>query len=135
MTARGKIVLTLLILAVAGFGTWRWWDKIAPSGNNGPKSIDPNEIKKSLDASKPAPVSADVTSKLLAGDKPASLVDGSAIPPVTGVSDYDKPMQNGKLVVQFPINVWPGWAPIITANNGLEPNDGSIFYKKYGFYV
>src|SRR6185369_5312098 len=72
---------------------------------------------------------------LLAGTKSVSLVDGSSIPPVAGVSDYDKTMKDGKLVVQFPINVWPGWAPIIVANNGLEPNEGSVFFKKYGFYL
>ena len=44
-------------------------------------------------------------------------------------------MKDGKLVVEFPINVWPGWAPIIVANNGMEPNDQSVFAKKYGFYV
>jgi ABC-type nitrate/sulfonate/bicarbonate transport system substrate-binding protein/outer membrane protein OmpA-like peptidoglycan-associated protein len=44
-------------------------------------------------------------------------------------------MQNGKLIVEFPINVWPGWAPIIVANAGMEPNDQSVFAKKYGFYV
>jgi hypothetical protein len=27
-------------------------------------------------------------------------------------------MKDGKLIVQFPINIWPGWAPIIVANNG-----------------
>ena len=53
-----------------------------------------------------------------------SLVDGSSIPPVSGVSDYVKPMKDGKLIVQFPINIWPGWAPIIVANNGLAANDG-----------
>ena len=30
MTTRGKIVLTILFLAVVGFGVYRWWDKIAP---------------------------------------------------------------------------------------------------------
>ena len=44
-------------------------------------------------------------------------------------------MKDGKLVVEFPINVWPGWAPIIVANAGMEPNDQSVFAKKYGFYV
>lgn len=145
MTTRGKIVLTLLILAVAGFGTYRWWDKIAPVGKSSNPSLDTAAIKKALDANKPAgtPPTAgqpakpatDVSSKLLAGDKAVSLVDGSAIPSVSGVSDYDKPMKDGKLIVQFPINVWPGWAPIIVANNGMEPNDGSVFFKKYGFYV
>jgi ABC-type nitrate/sulfonate/bicarbonate transport system substrate-binding protein/outer membrane protein OmpA-like peptidoglycan-associated protein len=38
-------------------------------------------------------------------------------------------------VIEFPINVWPGWAPIIVANQGVEPNDQSVFAKKYGFYV
>ena len=139
MTARGKIILTLLILGVVGFGVYRWWDKIAPAGKSHTVSIDTDQVKKDLAANttaKPADAPAsDVANKLLAGDKAVSLVDGSAIPPVTGVSDYDKPMQNGKLVVQFPINIWPGWAPIIVANGGLEPNDNSVFYKKYGFYL
>jgi len=30
MTTRGKIVLTILILGIVGFGMYRWWDKIAP---------------------------------------------------------------------------------------------------------
>ncbi|HXJ73767.1 MAG TPA: hypothetical protein VNM37_12975, partial [Candidatus Dormibacteraeota bacterium] len=131
MTTRGKIVLTVILLAVVGFGVYRWWDKIAPAGRSSQVSINPQDVKKALDAGKPS----DVANKLLAGDKAVSLVDGSAIPPVTGVSDYDKTMKDGRFVVQFPINVWPGWAPIIVANNGLEPSDGSVFFKKYGFYV
>ncbi len=131
MTARGKIILTLLILGIAGFGAYRWWDKIAPVSKPATPSINPQEVKKAMDAKPPA----DVSSKLLAGDKAVSLVDGSAIPAVSGVSDYDKPMKDGKLVVQFPINVWPGWAPIIVANNGMAANEGSLFYKKYGFYL
>src|SRR5438034_4847976 len=137
MTTRGKFILTLLILGVVGFGVYRWWDKIAPAGKSQQGSGNFQELKKSLDTSKPSPekAAADVASKLLAGEKAVSLVDGSAIPPVSGVSDYDKPMRDGKLIVQFPINIWPGWAPIIVANNGLEPNEGSVFLKKYGFHV
>src|SRR6266480_7436879 len=138
MTGRGKFVVTILILAVVGFGVYRWWDKIAPTGKSQTVSIDTDKMKKDLAAAgkpAPAPAASDVANKLLAGEKAVSLVDGSAIPPVSGVSDYDKPMKDGKLIVQFPINIWPGWAPIIVANNGLEPNDGSIFYKKYGFYL
>lgn len=30
MTNRGKFVLTLLILGLAAFGTWRWWSRLAP---------------------------------------------------------------------------------------------------------
>lgn len=132
MTTKGKLVLTILILGVVGFSVYRWWDKIAPAGKPTVQSIDPQAVKKALAAGQP---SQEVMSKLLAGTNVASLVDGSAIPPVKGVSDYAKPTKDGKLIVQFPINVWPGWAPIIVANNGLAANEGSVFFKKYGFYV
>ena len=139
MTTRGKIVLTLLILGVAVFGGWRWWDKIAPTAQSQNPSVNPAAIKKALEAAKAQPAqaqpAADLTSKLLAGAKEVSLIGESAIPPVSGVSDYDKPMKNGKLVVQFPINVWPGWAPIIVANGGMAANDSSLFTRKYGFYL
>ena len=127
MTGRGKAVLTLLILGCVGFGVWRWWDKVAPSASTGPKTAQVVPVT--------AAAVTDLASKLLAGDKEAKVVGESTIPPVAGVSDYDKTMKDGKLIVQFPINVWPGWAPIIMANGGLEPSKESVFYKKYGFYL
>src|SRR6266850_950636 len=132
MTARGKIVLTILILGVVCFGVWRWWDKIAPAGKSANPSVDPAAVKKAIEAGKAQP---DVLGKLLAGTNAVSLIGESAIPPVAGVSDYDKTTKDGKLVVQFPINVWPGWAPIITANAGMAASESSVFYKKYGFFV
>ncbi|MCZ7635105.1 MAG: phosphate ABC transporter substrate-binding/OmpA family protein [Verrucomicrobia bacterium] len=137
MTARGKLVLTLLLLGVVGFGLYRWKDKIMPPAQPTQRSINPDEVKRQLDAAKPTPpaTTADVTARLLAGTNTVSLVDGSAIPQVAGVSDYVKPMKDGKLVVQFPINIWPGWAPIIVANNGLAANDASLFTREYGFYL
>jgi NitT/TauT family transport system substrate-binding protein len=136
MTTRGKIVFTLLILAVVGFGTYRWWDKIAPTPKSSNVSVDPKAVQAALKKEgAAASAQADVMSKLLKGTNQVSLIGESAIPPVTGVSDYAKPMKDGKLIVQFPINVWPGWAPIIMANGGLEASDASVFNKKYGFYV
>ncbi len=131
MTTRGKIVLTILILAAVGFGMYRWWDKIAPQSRPTNVSVDVAKVKQDIEKAKQAP--ADLP--LLIGTNAATLVERSQIPAVTGVSDYKKEMKDGKLVVEFPINVWPGWAPIIVANQGLEPNQESIFYKKYGFYV
>src|SRR5512143_1347240 len=133
MTARGKIILTILILGIVGFGVYRWWDKIAPKGRPQNRSIDPYQVKQEIEHFKDAATAADIP--LLAGTNVASLVQRSGIPAVTGVSDYSKSTQNGKLVVEFPINVWPGWAPIIVANEGMEPNDQSVFAKKFGFYV
>ncbi len=131
MTTRGKIVLTILFLGVVGFGVYRWWDKIAPQTKSQTQSINVAKVKEEIADIKKA--AADIP--LLIGTNAATLVERSGIPAVTGVSDYAKPMKDGKPVVEFPINVWPGWAPIIVANQGLDPNDQSVFAKKYGFYV
>src|SRR3954453_17531211 len=131
MTTKGKIVLTILLLGVVGFGVYRWWDKIAPQQKPQNQSIDVARVKQDIDKAKSAP--ADIP--LLIGTNAATLVDRSGIPAVAGVSDYTKGTKDGKLIVQFPINVWPGWAPIIVANAGLEPNEQSVFFKKHGFYV
>lgn len=132
MTARGKFVVTILILGIAAFGAWRWWDKIAPRTRTEVRSIDVDEVRKAVQEAR-TPPSEDIP--LLIGTNTATLVDRSAIPAVTGVSDYATETKDGKIVVRFPMNVWPGWAPIIMANGGMEPNDQSVFFKKYGFYV
>src|SRR5437016_2990161 len=131
MTTRGKILLTIILLGVVGFGVYRWWDKIAPQSRPQTPSIDVAKVKQDIEKAKATPTDI----PLLIGTNVASLVERSGIPAVTGVSDYTKDTKDGKLVVQFPINVWPGWAPIILANQGMEPNDQSVFAKKYGFYV
>jgi len=131
MTGRGKFVLTILILGIVGFGVYRWWDKIAPTSKPQHQPVQLNQLQQQLSEIKKAP--ADVP--LLIGTNPATLVERSGIPAVSGVSDYAKTAKDGKLVVEFPINVWPGWSPIIVANAGLEPSDQSVFFKKYGFYV
>src|SRR5260221_12262928 len=111
MTGRGKFVVTVLILAVVGFGMYRWWDKIAPTGKPQTPSLDPKAIKQALDAAKPKPDDASIMSKLLAGTNADSLIGESAIPPGSEGSDYDKTMKAGKLVVEILINGWPGSAP------------------------
>jgi NitT/TauT family transport system substrate-binding protein len=133
MTGRGKIVLTILILGVVGFGLWRWWDKVAPQTRPTAQHVDAARVKEEIDKLKTPP--EDLTRLLLAGTNSAAVVERSGIPAVSGVSDYAKSTKDGKMIVEFPINVWPGWAPIIVANAGLEPSDQSVFAKKYGFYV
>jgi NitT/TauT family transport system substrate-binding protein len=131
MTTRGKIVLTVLILGLVGFGVFRWWDKIAPQSRPQNQSVDVAKVKQELDRAKTAPTDI----PLLIGTNAATLVDRSGIPAVSGTSDYKIDTKNGKPIVEFPINVWPGWAPIIVANGGLEPSDQSVFAKKFDFYV
>jgi NitT/TauT family transport system substrate-binding protein len=138
MTTRGKIVLTLLLLGVVGFGVYRWWDKIVPPTRPQSQSINVAQVQAQIAASK-APsddaARAELMKVLLAGTNTVATMERSGIPAVSGVAGYKSEMKNGKMVVEFPINVWPGWAPIILANQGLEPNDQSLFAKKYGFYV
>ncbi len=62
-----------------------------------------------------------------------TYVPNESLPAVTGVSAYK--WDEANKVVVFPINVWFGWLPIIAANNGFEPNEESVFFKKYGFKV
>lgn len=62
-----------------------------------------------------------------------SYIPQEKLPPVKGVSSYEWDEKNK--VVQFPINVWIGWLPIVAANGGFAPNEESIFFKKYGFKV
>ena len=54
-------------------------------------------------------------------------------PEVQGVSAY-KWDENEK-IVEFPINVWIGWLPIVAANHGFAPNEESIFFRDHGFKV
>jgi NitT/TauT family transport system substrate-binding protein len=130
MTTRGKLIVTILLLGFVGFGVYRWWDKIAPQIRPEVHQVNIAQTKQELADAKKAP--ADIP--LLIGTNAATLVERSSIPAVTGVSDYAKATKDNKLIVEFPINVWPGWAPIILANAGLEPSDQSVFAKK-GFYV
>jgi len=131
MTTKGKIVLTILLLGVVGLGVWRWWDKIAPKSRQEVPSVNVDQLSKALKEARTPPTDI----PLLAGTNIATLVERSGIPGVTGVSDYATETKDGKIVVRFPINVWPGWAPIILANAGMEPSDQSVFFKKHGFYV
>jgi NitT/TauT family transport system substrate-binding protein len=127
MPTRGKVFLTFLAIIMLGTAVFVWKDKIFPPP---PDQTIHVAIKEEV-----AKVQEDINKKLLAGDKKVALVDSSAIPPVAGRSDYEKSTKNGKLVFKQSINVWPGFAPMISANNGLLPNDDSVFFKKYGFYL
>ena len=144
MTPKGKIVLTVILVAFVSLIIWRGWDKFAPKKQE--KQVDMAAVQEAMkvqaeEAAKKAVAESDaqkqanVEGKLLAGSAQANLVDSSQIPPITGASDYERSEKNGKFVLKQAINVWPGWAPFIVANKGLAPNDDSLFYKKYGFYV
>ena len=136
MTTKGKFLITIIILAILGVGVFRWKDQLFPDPSkqqSGTASVAPEQPAAKPIDDKVGNAQA-IISKLLAADREAKAVGSSAIPPVKGVSNYKLEQFNGKPLIVFPINVWPGWAPIIVANNGLEPNDQSLF-AMMGFYV
>lgn len=112
MTTRGKLVFTLLFLAFVGFGVVRWWGKLKPS--SGPLSKIEQLVGKDVD--KDELKFADTQFEVPKLDPPAAYV----------------PKDN---VVEIELSEYAGYAGLIAANGGLEPNDNSIFAKKFGFKV
>ena len=108
MTTRGKIVLTVLILAVVGFGAWKWWDKLSQTPRSATRQTSPDSDKLAH----------------------AELVETQTeVPPLTPPAAY-QPKDN---IVDIELSEYAGYAGLIVANGGLEPSETSPFFKKHGF--
>ena len=116
MTTRGKIVLTILFLGVVGFGAWKWWDKLAPRPGGG--------AGHSATASGAAKAGADTNA--------AELVETQTEIPALAAPAAYQPKDN---TVDVELSEYAGYAGLIAANGGLEPNTNSLFFKKHGFKV
>jgi ABC-type nitrate/sulfonate/bicarbonate transport system substrate-binding protein len=121
-TALGKLVLFAFVLACIGGAAYYFRNLIAPSGRDATGPVNMDEFKKVE-----APDAKGITTV-----QEYKYVPGEKLPPVKGVSAYK---WGADKVVNFPINVWIGWLPIVAANGGFSPNPDSIFAKKYGFKV
>ena len=127
LTGFGKFIIIIIIAAVAFFG-WKYTQqKGDPDGpkSGGLKIIDLS--KKNVEAPDLNGITTAKEYTYVAQEK-MPLLDAAA------VSNYKK-LDPKTPVVEFPINVWIGWLPIVAANQGYKPNAESIFYKKYGFMV
>ncbi len=117
--AAGKFITLLLVLGLLGLGGWLVYQDM------GSKQDSDGARSDSTGASSEArPVGAE-------GDKP------DPIEPVSGQPRLDAPAayqpQNG--IVDVDISEYAGYAGLIVANGGLEPNPDSFFAKRYGFQV
>ncbi|MEO7676867.1 MAG: hypothetical protein ABIV39_08920, partial [Verrucomicrobiota bacterium] len=121
MTTRGKIAFTLIFLAVVGFGAWKWKDKLAP------KSPSSAPQTSSAPGNSPTP-SAAVDKK--EETKPATLVETQTEIPKLAAPGIYQPKDN---LVEVELSEYAGYAGLIAANGGLEPNENSVFFKKHGF--
>ncbi len=145
-TALGKIVLVLIVLGLLGGAAYFFKDLIAPQEKkqgdvdltkfNGtgqqPSSGGDTSGGDSSTPDSGVKVEAPDTKGITTVNEYA-YVPGERLPAVKGVSGYK--WNASEKVVEFPINVWIGWLPIVAANGGFKPNTESIFYKEYGFKV
>ncbi|HEX3043934.1 MAG TPA: phosphate ABC transporter substrate-binding/OmpA family protein [Bacillota bacterium] len=127
-TALGKVVGILFVIACIVVAGYFFRDTIFPKSNKSDiGTVDLDKFKSEqggVEAQDPNGITTVNEYKYVPAQK---------LPPVKGASNYK--WDNTKKVVEFPINVWIGWLPIVAANHGFAPNDESIFYKKYGFKV
>ena len=122
MTARGKIILTLLILGVAGLGVWKWYPKLAARSGTTPSAASGN-TRQAESRSPSDPGSTAQASELTETQ--------TEIPRLAAAGTY-QPKDN---TVEIELSEYAGYAGLIVANGGLAANDNSIFAKKYGFKV
>jgi NitT/TauT family transport system substrate-binding protein len=111
MTTRGKLVFTLILLAVVGLGVSRWWSKLKP-------------------ASLPGIVSG-VLGEKSDGAEAKLATTQFEVPKLAPPAPYT-PKDN---IVDVELSEYAGYAGLIAANGGLDPSDTSIFARKYGFKV
>ena len=113
MTTRGKLILTLLILGVVGFGVWQWRGKLGLTNRPGQPGANSNAA--SAPASEP---------------NPAELVETQTEIPTLAPAGAYQPKDN---TVDIELSEYAGYAGFIVANGGLAPSTNSYFYQKHGF--
>ncbi len=132
MTARGKFVLTLLILGLAGFGAYKWWGRIAPA------ALAPTATPVATSVANSSAPAAAPGSAAPAAAAPASAIDDAEfIAPLTACPVLPPPAAYVPKdnVVDLELSEYAGYAGLIVANGGLEPSDTSYFFRKHGFKV
>lgn len=127
MTGAGRAVVILIVLGLAGGGIYLLRDQLFPSRAPDAGPVDPSQLGPDS-AQLEAPDTTGITTV-----QEYEFVPAQKLPEVQGASGYQ--WDPKEKIVEFPINVWIGWLPIIAANHGHEPNTESMFYKKYGFKV
>jgi NitT/TauT family transport system substrate-binding protein len=114
MTAKGKILLTLIVLVVVGAAAWKWWPRLA--AKRGPGAEQSASAPKENGSGSSATI--------------AELVETQTEAPKLAPAGAYQPKDN---IVDIELSEYAGYAGLIVANGGLEPNDNSVFAKKHGF--
>jgi NitT/TauT family transport system substrate-binding protein len=121
LTPFAKLFITAVIIAVVGYGVWHYRGADIRQWAVGDKTAGgaAEEVSKDdFDALRGAPID------------PARGTGSTGVTPTSlgGGAKLDRP-----LVVA--INTWAGHAPGVVFNNGMEPNAGSQYLKRFGLNV
>ena len=118
MTTKGKIVLTLLILGVLGFGVWKWLPQLTSQSPNSPTASQ---------TSAPGQTRTESVTAIIQAVEFAETQ--TEVPKLAAPGAY-QPKDN---TVEIELSEYAGYAGLIVANGGLAPNENSAFFKKHGF--
>lgn len=122
MTARGKIVLTLLVLML-GVGSFVWWQRVSEGGM--PGLTRPS-------AARSAASNAPTTASAAAPTNGALYVEAQFEGPQIAPPGIYQPKGD---TLEIELSEYAGYAGFIVANGGLAANTNSMFFKKSGFQV
>jgi ABC-type nitrate/sulfonate/bicarbonate transport system substrate-binding protein len=130
-TKLAKFLIFLIIVGALAGATYFFRGALFPEGK-GPGGIDLSKLKPGgPGAESDGPEAFDPQGITTVAEY--KYLPAERLPAVKGVSSYK--WDPAKKIVQFPINVWIGWLPIVAANGGFAPNPNSVFAQKYGFQV
>lgn len=126
-SAAGKAITLILTLGLIGFGSWLVWQQfMAPSSSPETRSSQITDEAQGTNSGKPASENPSQTA-----------VSPSPIEPLQGTPMLDAPAPYvpKNRIVDVDISEYAGYAGLIAANGGLEPNPDSFFAKTFGFQV
>jgi len=114
LTLMGKLISVLLVLGLVGLGAWI---ALRPKGHGAPGTVNGGGG---------------------GGDSPAAfdtsdLTETQMTPPKIDPAIAYVPAAGAPIDIE--LSQYAGYAGLIVANGGLEPNDNSYFATKYGFKV
>jgi len=117
LTPFAKAFVAVVVLAVIGFATWHYKGDAIKQWAGGERTAEGGDSKGDFDKLKGGP------------DDPARGVGSTGVnSALVGSGRLTRPLVVG-------INTWAGHSPGIVFNNGLDPNAGSSYKKKFGMDV
>jgi len=135
LTTLGKVVVALIVLVLLGAGAWFLKDSLFPEGADDASTaqIDLDAARQQLGPQTPEGSVEAVDLTGITTVQEYAFVAAERLPPVEGVSSYK--WDDTEKIVEFPINMWIGWLPIVAANHGFAPTEESVFFQQHGFKV